>query len=306
MEESTKSILLNTGLIVGIITIVSPIIYGLLYLIWKNKIEKLNEQIANLNSEKKITKDLNTDLQKQSQILNESIQFLTKKIDSLEKKDVKNEKNYTRNDCVNFYDNIADHYDIDNSKEIWVTHRAIAKELNILARTKKDLSVLDVGGGTGTLLFDLLSFNESIAWTYVDASQKMFEKFKEKCSSLDQKIEIYNENFDTILGWQNKKYDVIVISFLFSSLSRIPNLHRIKDLLNKNGKIIFADADREYSKRLPYRVVINDTAHILDTKPLKLADILAEFSSIGFMNNVLPTIKKNEVTYSHVVVFEEK
>jgi ubiquinone/menaquinone biosynthesis C-methylase UbiE len=134
----------------------------------------------------------------------------------------------------------------------------------------------------------------------------MCEIFKEKCKNLEQKIEIYNDNFDTILGWQNKKFDIIIISFLFSSLPRIPNLQRIKNILNKNGKIIFADADREYSKRLPYRVVANDTAHILDTKPLKLADVLAEFSSIGFMNNVLPTIKKNEETYSHVVVFEER
>lgn len=292
MNETTKSILLNSGLILGVIAISIPIIYGLLHMIMKNKIERLNEQIHLLKEENLTLQDGN--------------QILTNKIDTLRHKDVRKKQDYTRSDCINFYNSIADYYDIDNSKEIWVTHRAVAKELNVHARGKDNLSVLDIGGGTGTLLFDLLSFNDSIDWTYVDASQKMFEIFKAKCDKLGQNIELHNERFDTILDWENKTFDVIIISFLFSSLPNIPNLSRIKKLLNKKGKIIFADADREYSKRLPYRVVANNVAHVLDTKPLRLADVLAEFSSIGFINTVLPTIKKDDETYSHVVVFEEK
>ncbi|MCX6285626.1 MAG: class I SAM-dependent methyltransferase [Bacteroidetes bacterium] len=215
------------------------------------------------------------------------------------------EYTYDRVDCVKFYDAIADVYDIDNSKEIWVTHRAIAKIVYSYASKQSKTSILDIGGGTGTLLFDILSLNEKLDWTYVDISKNMCSIFKQKSDEQEMKVEIINNSFDAVLSQLKNKYDIIVLSFLFSSLPIIPDLTRIINLLKDGGIIIFADADREYTKRLPYKVLRGDTEHKLLTKPWKLSDVHNAFMGIGFKVVAQNLIKKNMETYSHIVIFQK-
>ncbi|EKE06297.1 MAG: hypothetical protein ACD_19C00019G0001 [uncultured bacterium] len=212
---------------------------------------------------------------------------------------------YDRIDCVNFYDAIAEVYDIDNSKEIWVTHRAIAKIVYSYASKQRKTSILDIGGGTGTLLFDVLSLNEKLNWTYVDNSKKMCEIFKKNVDEQKLEAKIINDTFDTVLSQLKRDYDIIVLSFLFSSLPVLPDLSRIPNLLKEGGIIIFADADREYAKRLPYTVVNNDTEHTLLTKPWKLSEIINAFMKIGLKVAGQNLITKNSETYSHIVIFQE-
>jgi len=69
--------------------------------------------------------------------------------------------------------------------------------------------------------------------------------------------------------------------------------------------IIFADADREYSKRLPYRVLKDGIAYILQTQPWKLVEILNAFKEIGFKGDAQPAIKKDGNAYSHIVIFQK-
>jgi ubiquinone/menaquinone biosynthesis C-methylase UbiE len=212
---------------------------------------------------------------------------------------------YDRIDCVKFYDAIAEVYDIDNSKEIWVTHRAIAKIIYSYASKQSKTSLLDIGGGTGTLLFDVLSLNEKLDWTYVDNSKKMCEIFRKNVEEQKLEAKIINESFDAVLSQLKRDYDIIVLSFLFSSLPVLPDLTRISNLLKDGGMIIFADADREYAKRLPYTVLNNDTEHTLNTKPWKLSEIINVFMKIGFKPIDQNLITKNSETYSHIVIFQK-
>ena len=212
---------------------------------------------------------------------------------------------YERVDCVKFYDAIAEVYDIDNSKEIWVTHRTIAKIVYTYASKQNITSILDIGGGTGTLLFDVLSLNEKLQWTYVDNSKNMCDIFRRKSEEQGLNIKIINNSFDTVLSQLGTDYDIIVLSFLFSSLPILPDLKRIDNLLKKGGMIIFADADREYAKRLPYTVLNNDAEHTLQTKPWKLSEVINAFMNIGFKVVDQNLIQKNHETYSHIIIFQK-
>lgn len=135
-----------------------------------------------------------------------------------------------------FFAKIADIYDKRIFKKI--KDYRIGKTL-IFAKVKKNSMVLDIGCGTGSLLYEL-SKDNSLKLYGIDLSKEMIKVAKEK---LKDKALLKIGNVNILLNeYKNNYFDYIFIEDAFHHLPNQEKLIiKIKKMLNKQGKLIISD-----------------------------------------------------------------
>ena len=153
------------------------------------------------------------------------------------------DREFSPKDSLKFYALIADLYDQRNSEELLHTHRAVVTAIKRHIASRASSLVLDLGGGTGKLIAHHFFDNASVKWVYVDACGRMAEKFRENLSGVPLRTEAYVMTLsETHEQFSSSKSDVVVMSFLLSSLPERPDFVRIAGLLREDGVLIVAEA----------------------------------------------------------------
>ncbi|MBF0299711.1 MAG: GNAT family N-acetyltransferase [Oligoflexia bacterium] len=145
------------------------------------------------------------------------------------------------------FDEWAQTYD-ENLKEDkfpFFGYKKVLFSLIELIKPTKDLTILDVGIGTGTLASDLAQ-NGCLIYG-IDFSKEMLEKAKSKIpNGIFEQVDISKEYLGS---FSNQKFDRIISSYFFHHLDtnqKIDFIQKaIKNNLNANGMIIIADVGFE-------------------------------------------------------------
>ncbi|WP_152655533.1 class I SAM-dependent methyltransferase [Oceanobacillus sp. CFH 90083] len=140
----------------------------------------------------------------------------------------------------NVFNQIAKKYDTEDRKQIAAI---IADEIKNTLTDKQYRSILDYGGGTGLVTFQLADQFEK-GWL-VDSSQEMIQVAQGK---IDQQQLKHFEAIECNLAEEdnlNVKADVIVLSLVLLHVPDIvPLLQKLSKLLNPNGLFIIVDFDK--------------------------------------------------------------
>lgn len=128
---------------------------------------------------------------------------------------------------MNRFDKVASSW--DNNTRRQVLAQKIAQEIKKCVQ-HNDLSILDVGCGTGLLSYNLTEIAKKIVG--YDTSRKMVEEFNKKSSS----PQIY-----ATTKVPNEKFDLIVSSMTLHHIQNIKDFLSLSRLLNQYGHICIAD-----------------------------------------------------------------
>jgi ubiquinone/menaquinone biosynthesis C-methylase UbiE len=125
------------------------------------------------------------------------------------------------------YDVIASFYD---NLSTLVFGNAVKRSQRFLINfIKEESNVLIIGGGTGWIIEELSTIN-SLKITYIDSSERMISRAKERNTG-NNNVEFINKSiFDFELV---TKYDVVITPFLFDNFSG-ESIEIIIDKINKN------------------------------------------------------------------------
>jgi Methyltransferase domain len=207
---------------------------------------------------------------------------------------------------VDFYDAVASLYNNRNRGEYIKTYVEIDKVIRSLSPSLDGISICDIGGGTGMLLrwFE----NNKVKWTNIDISNQSLKKFKEDFPNYSNKTaricDIRTENFAV----NGECFDVIVMSFLLSSLESSPNFNQIHAAMRENSLLVVADNYFEYVQKNPYYgfKAANGNTLAIRPKPVYPNDLRTQFQSLGFVEISYKLVELDNIgPYSQVHVFKK-
>lgn len=143
----------------------------------------------------------------------------------------------------NVFNHMAAKYDTEDRKEL---ANVIANEINRILDGKNYYSLLDYGGGTGLVTFQIAKhFNEILL---LDSSHEMIKVAQSKIDpKQDYNFEarLLNLMEDNDLGF---KADVIILSLVLLHIPDIETLlQKLFNVLNKDGMLILIDFDKNES-----------------------------------------------------------
>ncbi len=147
------------------------------------------------------------------------------------------------------FNQIAQNYDNDERIKLAKT---ISSELNLLFKKTTYDSLLDYGGGTGLVAFDIAHHFNHI--TILDASPKMAEICNAKIKSLNKTNikAIEGDLLDPNKTKLHQSYDVILLSLvLLHSGNYMALLQQLATQLNRNGILIIVDFDKNENVNHP-------------------------------------------------------
>jgi ubiquinone/menaquinone biosynthesis C-methylase UbiE len=206
-----------------------------------------------------------------------------------------------------FYQEIALHYDLRNSGNLVSTHLATVKRLQALRVESPSLSVLDLGGGTGQLIAIHFFNDPAVTWTYVDFCPNMAALFRQNLTdtALGQHAEILVEDLTQAPNHlEPASYDVILLSFVLSSMPYLPSFPAIARLLKPGGSLIITDINPGYTRDKPFYEVVVDAALVaLQTTPVDPFEVIRRAQSAGLRPTELTPIGGGSTYYSFITVF---
>lgn len=210
-------------------------------------------------------------------------------------------------DSLKFYAEIADFYDRRNSEELLQTHRVVVSELINRIDSNEETRVLDIGGGTGSFVPRHFFLDQHIKWVYVDACGRMAEKFRENLSNTRLRTDVHVRTLDEVYEqFSAGKSNVILMSFLISSLPDRPDFLKIARLLSDDGILIIAEADPAYSGIKPYYSFdIGNRSIALKINPIHHLELKTLCEHGGLRESAVHPVTKHGIIYSYVAVFEK-
>lgn len=119
---------------------------------------------------------------------------------------------------------------------------AIIMELTKDFGRNEKLRILEVGVGTARNIIKIRKMFPNAQIDGIELSSEMYEKAIENCTKLSIEANIVNADFITY-KFDNKKYDVILFSYVFTMLGSISEvfIEKSRTLLKEDGKIAVVD-----------------------------------------------------------------
>ena len=215
---------------------------------------------------------------------------------------------YPTEDALQFYSATAKGYDFRNSPSLQKSHLRTLTEIEPFLKNKNNWSVLDLGGGTGKLLALHFFNNPNGTWVVVDGSPAMVGEFSKNLSASKLKVKTSIEEIESYLDRsEDEKYDVVLASYLLTSMPKNPDWQKLVRKVKDDGRLIIVDAEPSYTALHPhYAVIINTKTHALKTRPVSGTTLIEEINKVGFTMESAETIKNGENPYSYIYVFNKK
>ncbi len=137
-----------------------------------------------------------------------------------------------------FYEEYREH-----EKSIWgLCFKWLIEDLN--RNLRKNLDILDIGYGYGTILVYLMQNYKNLDLNGLDIQEEL-----RHLDLKDSSVNFYKFNFEKEIPFKfiNKKFDIIICTETFEhfNFSPIDNLLKIKELLKQNGRLYFSTPEQE-------------------------------------------------------------
>jgi ubiquinone/menaquinone biosynthesis C-methylase UbiE len=212
------------------------------------------------------------------------------------------------NEAHGFYQQIASNYDLRNSSDLLRTHQAVVTRIKSVRKSDEPFEVLDLGGGTGRQIATQFFDKSDYHWTYVDFCPAMVNEFQENIRGTDlgRNVEVIVEDLTKVhRRLVNRKFDVILLSLVLSSMPAPPDFQKLSILLKPGGSLIVADINPVYTALNPfYAVMVEGRKIALQTSPVNPLGLSKQAESAGLVRTVLEGIGDAAQSYSFVEVFE--
>lgn len=209
-----------------------------------------------------------------------------------------------------FYSLIAPYYDERNSANLLATHMETIERIEKARAGKETARVLDLGGGTGQNIATHFFNDEHIHWDYVDSCPEMAEQLRQKLAGrrLHKKLTVHQADISNLreLGLHSEAYDLILLSLVLSSMSKLPDFAVIAELLAPGGSLIISDINPDYTYAHPYyRVTASDNRPVaMRMNPVRLLDLVKQTDSVGLRLAELTPIGNADPSYSFIATFD--
>lgn len=217
---------------------------------------------------------------------------------------------FSTTECVKFYGLISDVYDSRLTRAYLDTQRKLA---DLIERYQKQIGrpihLLDLGAGTGSLM-RALERNSDIEWTCVEPCRGMEERLTKLFQGPPVEPRIYSTNIESFPDIsENKRFDIIVLCFVLSSLPSVPDLTRYINCLSDVGILVVCDGHPPAAKDVrPFRVTTLSGTYSLDIVHMHAGQLRDEICSFGF--EAIPSaqfeIKKDGKPYSFGMAFAHR
>ena len=228
------------------------------------------------------------------------------------------EKVYHPHNASDFYNSVASEYDQHNQRkpEFRASHtkicRRINEYLNKLALDAK-VNILDLGGGTGLEIANGCKYRTNITWHYVDFSEDMRGRFSKNLTGStltftydDSEISRYVHDAKPGI------FDIVVMSFVLSSMPENPDLGVVAALLKPSGILVVADIHNVYAMQHQlFQISVGDVVHALRIRPINPLVIKDSLHAAGLTNGKLENVQRREqedpegLDYSFICVFKK-
>lgn len=215
---------------------------------------------------------------------------------------------YSTSRARDFYGAIAKEYDARNSTFLLQTHREVIDRIKERLSKNEAWHVLDLGGGTGRQIASHFYAEGTGKWTCIDSSPNMAAEFQRNMAGVRLSTEVVIRDIDEFLAEVRgpKKYDVVLLVLVLSSLPTDPVWSRIAKVIKPGGVLIVADIEPSYTAIHPhYTVLIDDQTHALRTRPAHLAEVISKLSECGLVQSETRSVKEEQTNYSFVTVFSK-
>lgn len=140
---------------------------------------------------------------------------------------------------ADFYDSIAPYYNKRNTGKYLATYIEIYQAIIASIDSIDGARICDLGGGTGFLLHRLQQ--HSVSWLNVDISQGALRVFRDDFNFYDKKetrnLDVGRDQFVR----QNEVFDVVVMSYLWSSMDQSPDLDQVHSAMHDGSVLVVAD-----------------------------------------------------------------
>ncbi|GHY31363.1 Ubiquinone/menaquinone biosynthesis C-methyltransferase UbiE [Vibrio cholerae] len=212
---------------------------------------------------------------------------------------------YDRTLASQFYGRIAEKYDERNTQFLKESHLITVRNLKEGIKDKDNVSILDLGGGTGINVAAHFFNRTNVTWNYVDITPEMKVAFEKNALSSSFSHNAVTSDLNEFISTTSNKYDAVVISFVLTSLPYKIDMKKLVDLLSPSGVLVIADIEPQYTEKHPeYSVTVDNEEHSLSVSPVNALDLIESAVNEGLCFEYCQSIKKNDgERYAYVLRF---
>lgn len=211
-------------------------------------------------------------------------------------------------DSAEFYSLIAVNYDQRNSVNLLNTHMEVITRIEDARRTKPDLKVLDLGGGTGQNVATYFFSDPGIRWTYVDFCPAMVDQLQQHLAGrpLYDRLRVHVDDINRIhQRVPSGGYDIVLLSLVLSSMPQLPDFRPIADLLASDGQLLISDIDPRYAAAHPYdKATAADGRHVaLRIQAVQPLEVVTRLREVGLRPLEMSAVGAGRINYAFVATF---
>lgn len=205
-----------------------------------------------------------------------------------------------------FYESVAAEYDGRNSPNLLRTHLGVVDQIKAAWRGTSTLNIADLGGGTGKLVATMFYDVPGVSWTNVDFSSAMIHQFIQNLDGTP-----LGKNYHVHIGdilrihtlLPRASFDVVILSFVLTSMAELPSLDNIGRLLWPGATLIIADIAPNYTAEHPYYAIRKDREILaLKMNPVDPLDLIERAEAAGLERVRLDWVYGGQAKYSFILV----